>query len=77
MSLCDNQEGGQLFEARQRKGDYLAERTKKVTLPVGRIIPKVDMDTQVLHAGTERAEHIHIIITPTKEVDNMIPYWVH
>ena len=61
----------------KEKGIIWRREQKKVTLPVGRIIPKVDMDTQVLHDGTERAEHIHIIITSTKEVDNMIPYWVH
>ena len=30
----------------------------------------------VLHAGTEHAEHIWIIITSVQEVDNVIPDWV-
>ena len=30
----------------------------------------------VSHAGTERAEHIQIIVTSAQEVDNVIPYWV-
>ena len=31
---------------------------------------------QLLHAGTEHAEHIHIIITSAQEVDNMILNYV-
>ena len=27
----------------------------------------------VLHAGTERTEHIHILITSVQETDNVIP----
>ena len=35
----------------------------------GSLSPMFDL----LHDGTERAEHIHIIITPTQEADNVIP----
>ena len=31
------------------------------------------MNIHVSHAGTERAEHIRIIITSAQEADNMIP----
>ena len=47
MILCDNQKVGPLFEERTTKGDYLVEEVTKTTLPVGSIIPKLDMDPQV------------------------------